>query len=255
MGKNKFWAWVNVGILVSLAYWVIDGSKFSGWYFALLAVPVLFSEIVIKILLLQGVTPVEFASVLPSAWPPSSLDELSHYTQQLKDIGFTQLEDYTLSTDEKQQSVARLFSHPQAFCFAEIGLSENMPMFCSISGHLEGGWNLGVTNMSASTGIAATSHAFLRLPRRLAKCMKGASVELLFATFLDWRKQVSTDLQIDHTNNIQAEDYFANEKSVRNRQRNALTRKSIIWSLIEMWWFTHHPKTEWLGAYKAKSAI
>jgi hypothetical protein len=33
------------------------------------------------------------------------------------------------------------------------------------------------------------------------------------------------------------------------QQQQSLIRKSIIWGLLEMLWFSQNPKSEWLGKY------
>ncbi|MEL6938586.1 MAG: hypothetical protein AAFO84_05270, partial [Cyanobacteria bacterium J06598_1] len=124
-------------------------------------------------------------------------------------------------------------------------------MYCSISSQLDDGWNLGLTDLNAQDVINPFSQAFFRLPRRLTKCIEEPSVSFLFSEFLDWRDQISRGLQLEPAQNTQAEFYFQKERETREEYRHNLLRKSIIWTLFEMFWFSHDQKTEWLGAYKA----
>lgn len=272
MQKAKIFGWAKVGISFAFIYWYF-GWTFLSWslydwvafgraFFIQLPsmlvsmIPaILFFEVFLKGVLLQSVPPLKIIPAEPEFWLSSSLSELSIYTSQLEQLGFVPLTDYTtLMSKKTQRPIVRLFANPHERCFAEVGVVGNLPMFCTISSHLENGWTLGVTNAKASNVLNSTWYAFLRLPNRLGKCVEGEPIESLFRTFLDWRGEILQDLNLEPIQKVNAEVYFKKEQEVRAHQRSALLRKSVFWSFIEMISFSQNPKTEWLGAYKRKAA-
>ncbi|MBE9064860.1 hypothetical protein [cf. Phormidesmis sp. LEGE 11477] len=250
MDATRFLLWAIVGVVIGVASSLLDWQM-SSWTYLISILLLL--EIVIKFLFMWVLSPLKFTTAEPGLWTDAAQEELAQYTTQLNRLGFEQLTDYTIPADEDNKPVARLFVHPQKFCFAEIGKVGNAPIFCSISGQLEKTWTLAVTNTSVSSSTAAVSYAFLRLPHRLFKLRKDASADVLMQTFEDWRSQVSNHLNLGHAKNITAKDYFVREQEARTNQRKALLYKSITWGLIELFWFNLSPKAEWLGAYQEKS--
>lgn len=260
MSKNKLITWT--AFITVFIIWNFRGHSISSLIYLsltkigfpvpivhsiLLVLPlILLLEIVTKLLFLQAMSPLKFVSTQPELWPNLNQDELTHYTSELEQLGFLHLTDYT---SPSIQGMARLFAHPQRFCFAEVGQVGNLPMFCSISCRLEKQWVLGVTNISSNPNLSAISYAFLRQPHNLVKRFENASANLLLQSLLDWREQVSSDLGLELVQDVKAETYFEIERSKRIKQRRFLLRKSIIWGLLEMLWFSLNPKSEWLGDY------
>ncbi|MBH8553393.1 hypothetical protein I8751_13615 [Nostocaceae cyanobacterium CENA357] len=91
-------------------------------------------------------------------------------------------------------------------------------------------------------------YTFLRQPPILVKRFDHPPSELL-KSLLKWHQQVSTTLGVEILKDMTAEAYFAEERRKRMQQRQSLIRKSIIWGLLEMLWFSQNPKSEWLGEH------
>ena len=52
---------------------------------------------------------------------------LNYYDSEFKILGFIKLSDYTAPSIP---GVAKLFAHPEHYCFAEVTFLENTPVFC-----------------------------------------------------------------------------------------------------------------------------
>ncbi len=255
---------ITVFIIVfsSCIAWSIFGNSVSAWIYlsltqinipvpiiqlALLVLPlILLLEVVLKFILWQTLPPLKFIPTQAESWENINQEELTRYTSELENLGFFQLTDYTFPSS---QNVARLFAHPQAFCFAEIGIPRNQPVFCSISCHLENNWVLAVTDISSQTIVWAVWYAFFRQPHCLVKQFEDNSINVLFQAILDWRKQVSRDLDLKVMQDVTVETYFERENRNRKEQRHSLLFKSITWALLEVLWFSRNPQSEWLGNY------
>lgn len=265
MLKTKLIIWAT--IIIAIIAWIFFlGRPISNWVdlsltklgfsaliiqLILLALPlvllvVLLLEGVIKLLLLSVVTPLKIISTQPELWQHLDREQLARYTTELEQLGFIRLTDFTVPPF---LGMARLFVHPQRFCFAEVIHSKELSMVCSIVCHLEKDWSLATTNIPVSDNGSAVSYAFLRQPRMLFKQVENAPSDLLFQSLLDWRERASRDLGVEPIRDISAEMYFEKERNKRRKQRRYLLGKSIIWGLLEMKWFSSHPQSEWLGDY------
>lgn len=266
MSKNQIITWTTLFIAViawnffepyvsSLIYYSLTniGVPFPIVGLILMALPIiLLWEVVAKFLLWQAIAPLKFISTQAEEWTKINQDELNRYTLELERLGFVRLNDYTV---QSSQSMARLFAHPEKFCFAEVGQVSNLPMFCSISCALEKHWVLVVTNISANRIMNAISYAFQRQPRLTIKKIDNGTINLIFDSLLDWREQVANDLGLKLIQDVSAETFFKRDRNVRINQRRSLLRKSIIWALLEMLWFYFNPKSEWLGDYSKKARV
>jgi hypothetical protein len=241
--------WSNIGNPISnWIYWSLTsiGFPIPLVQSILVVLPILLLlEIVVKILLLQSVAPQKFIFTQAELWPHVNQDELNRYTLELEQLGFVQLTDYTLSSPN-QKSLARLFSHPNKFCFVEVFQVGDFPMVCSISCLLEKNWSLAVVNRSI---LSATSYAFFRHPYKLFKKIDDAPVHILFQSLLEWREQVCSNLNLELVQDVRSEVYFDKQRSNHVDRKHTLLHKSVIWALLERFWFFLNPKSEWLGDY------
>lgn len=171
MAKNQIITWTTP--VTAFIAWNFFGSYVSSWiYYSLtnigvpipivrlimMALPIiLLWEVLAKFLLWQSIAPSKFVSTQAEAWSELNQDELNRYTSELERLGFVRLTDYTFPSS---QSMARLFAHPQQYCFAEVGQVSKFPMFCSISCALEKDWCLTVSNISSNRRLSAISYAF-----------------------------------------------------------------------------------------------
>jgi hypothetical protein len=240
--------WRNIGKPIS--NWIYWGLTSIGFpiplvQIILVALPIiLLLEIIVKLLLLKSVSPQKFIFTQAELWPHINQDELNRCTLELEQLGFVQLTDYTLSSSNT--ALARLFAHPDKFCFVEVFQIGNLPMVCSISCLLEKNWSLAVVNRSA---LSAISYAFFRQPRKLVKKIENAPVDILFQSLLEWREQVCSDLNLRLIQDVRSETYFEKQHSNQADRKHVLLRKSVILALLEMFLFSLNPKTEWLGDY------
>ena len=245
MNKTKLITWI-VTISVLFA-WNSIGIFISRWVYAVtvkvgLPLPlvelilfllplILLLEVVTKILfVVLAVPPLKIEQIPASSWSDIDRDEINLYTAALERIGFIHLTDYTISSS---QGMARLFSHPQKFCFAEVGKVSSLPIFCSVSCQLEQQWSLAVSNLAYTSKPSAISYAFLRAPRNLSQRIEHANAELLFRSLLEWRERACYDFE-----DVSVESYFDIQCRKRLAQRRNMLRKSITWGLIEMLLFT-----------------
>jgi len=252
LGILLFWHIVVKPILTLLL--LLAGVSPVVMHVLLLVLPlVLMLEVVTKVVMFQAaLQPLKCIPTQVEDWPKLDRDTLDNYTAALESLGFERLTDYTAPS---VNGMARLLVNPRRLCFAEVGQVEGVPMFCTISGALEGNWILGATNQSSSKTLNAISYAFLRQPQILAKRLKDSPVEELLQSFLDWRQQVVADLGANPVRLQTAEDYFALEQRKRSLQRQTLLWKSMSWCLVEMFVFLLNPRSEWLGKYaKFKSS-
>lgn len=214
----------------------------------LLVLPlVLLLEFILKLLLLSAFRSSKFVPAQPEDWKGFNQDKLNDHTSEFEKLGFVYLTDYTLLS---HQCMARLFVHPQKFCFAELGQHEDFPIFCSISCSFEKQWSLAVTNMRPS----AISFSFQRQPRGLVKHLENKSENLMFQSLLDLREQVASDLGLELVQDMRAETYFELERKRTRDRRRSFLYSSVIWRLLKLLWFSLNPQDEYLGSYSKHKA-
>lgn len=204
-------------------------------------------EIVCRVLFYQVLHPLTYVPANLD-WSQHHKNELVRYTAELEKLGFIKLMDYTAPT---LNGAARLLGHPENFCFAEIGQVGSTPVTCTMFTFLEQQWALRITNMPNQRLVNAVWFAFLRQPQTLGKRREPAtSLKTLLQSLLEWRHQVSKDLNLKVIQEISAETFFASQHQDRRNQRKALNRKSMMWSLMELFWFYLNPPSAWEGNYE-----
>ena len=261
-GAVFFW---NIFLAPMLTIWLRVAGLSPGLIQLLLFLLflLLLLEVMGKILIVQAVSqPLQLVPMQRDAcegdewgdeWDGCDRAALTQNTAAFKQLGFVQLQDFTTPAIK---GGARLMAHPQLHCFVEIGQVQRLPMFCTLGGVLERHWDLNVTNTPAKGKLDAISYAFLRHPQVLTKRFPGAAPEELLQAFLDWRQQVTAELNIQPVPFSTAEDYFAMMQRRQRSRQQALWRKSIIWGLVEAVAFCLNPRSEWLGNYaKAKQRL
>lgn len=212
---------------------------------------VLVYETVGKFFIVQATKFPRFELTKVEDWPHVNLDALAYYTDELQKLGFSQLGDYTAPTIK---GMMRLFSHPELAYFAEVGQIVGHQIFCSVSSELEENWVMATTNFEGTRAARATSHTFMRLPRKIARLIPNATPTVLVETLMDWRSQVTKDLSIQPLKDVSAEMYFA-----RSQERFVKVQHRMLWSSLflrqlEVYFYRLMPPKEWLGDYpKLKS--
>jgi hypothetical protein len=214
---------------------------------------VLIYETIGKFSILQLVKPPQFEATKVENWPHVNLDGLTYYDNALEKLGFTLLGDYTAPAIK---GMMRLFAHPELGCFAEVVQSIGHPIYCEISSELEEGWVMSTTNFESTLAIRSTSHAFLRLPRKLHRLVLGATPAVLFEMLLEWRSQVTKDLSIQPLTDVSVEMFFAQTHKRFTKMRHRIWWSSIAWRRLESLFFRIRPQTDWLGDYpKLKARV
>lgn len=213
---------------------------------------ILVIEIITKLMLLKAVPPFVVNQTSLEAHSHLNLDTelFDYYCSELEAIGFEKLTDYT---SPSIKGMARLFYYPQHNCYAEVGMLAGFSAICSIVSGFEQDWFFAATNNNMSTNMKAISHVFLSLPRIMHKTFN-EEPRILFNSFLSWQSEIKQNLSVEVIAVTDEEMYFAWERGRRKIQRQRLSRKSVIVSLIKMLLFSLNPKSEWMGDYK-KSVV
>ncbi|MEH2416038.1 hypothetical protein [Nostoc sp.] len=216
------------------------------------------TNIIPFIILFEVVAKILFLSTISSKlkFVPTQLEAISQidtkafnsYTNALESLGFTRISDLELS--ESSLTVARIFSHPKHFCFAEVMQAPGRSLvFCAIGSALEKEWSVSFRDNSPTQAIV---YAFLRRPRGIIVVQHGVTPEELLRSHLKFRQKIMRDLNLQLLPDISMEAYFDQSQRSRTRLRKALWRKSVIIGLVEMGLFSlksEAQKSEWLGDY------
>lgn len=231
------------------------------WLIGIL-VPVVTWFIVFSLLLLMFVKPLilqdlskdqEFIPADADEFPQLDINSLQRYTDALESAGFVQLIDFTIVSENR--CFARLFVHPQHYCWAEVSQiffksKKPMPIGASIMSSLEPDWSLSTTDKKVSSFLFGIMHMW-RQPRTLWISKPGISSSKLLQTHLQrLGKIVSTlNLEVTELTDTSPDFYFALEREARIKRKQALQRKNIIVGVVEALLFAVNPKQEWMGEY------
>lgn len=216
--------------------------------FSNLIIIIFLFEVVLKILWLRNYKKPVFILSQPQNHDFLDLEKFNSYTIDLEKLGFVQLMDCSLAS-APTQVMGRFLVHPQEYCFAEIYQIKNMPVFYSISSHLEQNWSLIVSIAQPN----ATSYVFSSQSKNLIKHINdinATSPSILFDILLQWRPKILSKLDINCIQDTSAECHIRWQEQMIQAKKNTLLKKSMILSLIEIIRFNSNPKTEWLGEYK-----
>ncbi|MEH1819855.1 MAG: hypothetical protein V7L31_12380 [Nostoc sp.] len=224
-------------------------------YIFIIVLPfILFFEIFVKILLLSNISrKLKIVPAQSESLSQIDIKTFNYYTNTLESLGFTRISDLELS--ESSLTVARNFSHPKHFCFAEVIQTPGRSLvFCAINSALEQEWSVSFKDNSPNQAIV---YAFLRRPRRITVVQQGVTPEELLRSHLKFRQKIMRDLNLQLLPDISIEAYFDQSQRARTRLRKALWRKSVIVGLLEMNIFAFKSevqKSEWLGDYARLTA-
>ncbi|QLE39159.1 hypothetical protein FD723_00635 [Nostoc sp. C052] len=253
----SFWFIYNafVGKLILHYLLNLEFIPASICYIFIIVLPfVLFFEIFVKILLLSTISSkLKFLPAHLESLSQIDIKTFNYYTNALESLGFTRISDLELS--ESSLTVARIFSHPKHFCFAEVMQTPGRSsVFCAIGSALEKEWSVSFRDNSF---IHAIVYAFLRRPKGIIVVKQGVTPEELLRSHLKFRQKIMRDLNLQLLPDISIEAYFDQSQRSRIGQRKALWRKSVIIGLLEMGLFNFKSevqKSEWLGDYARLAA-
>jgi len=248
---------VHVWKIVAVYYLVFFLTVFIaylwlGWQAAVLvaAVEMFFHIswwIELKSKILQGL-PEEFRCLPTHIEEFSELDlnSLFAYTEELEALGFAKVVDYKL---EVGGGLARVFAHPQYFCFAEVFQlfpvgQDPTPVFCTVHSALEKDWTISTTIVEPD-GI---KHMW-RSPKTLWTYHPQATPAELLEIHLKRRQEMVETLQVKNLTDLSWEFYFSQQQKGSIQRRETFQKKNIVTALIEATLFELHPKSEWMGEY------
>lgn len=248
-----FALWRAIGPQVSSAVFLLLDAphvfpRLTIYLIALLLPLIVLVEVVTKLLLMRSLPDtLVFEPIQLETVPYVDIEALNVYTRYLEALGFTKLYDSQLAGSVS--CVARLFSHSEHRCFADVSqLVGRTPMICSVVSTLEQDWTLSTTDRPTDQ-ISATAYAFLRQPRRLGMYKPGAETQQLLQSHLTFRHQMMADLHLQVLPDVSLEAFLEIGQRGLTGQKQALWRKSILLGLVERLLFSLNPKTEWLGEY------
>ncbi|RUT08163.1 hypothetical protein DSM106972_013310 [Dulcicalothrix desertica PCC 7102] len=186
-------------------------------------------EIFIKLQILQA-TPKNLNIKLVSL---DNIYEVNHvslnqYTRSLKSLGFVQIADF-----QEREAVIRVLWHPEYQCGAEIlqSLNKTSPYtYCGISNIFEQGWAVAFLDNDINQ-IGAYA---LRVPKRLTIFKSKMPLDKLLKLFLEFRKQMMSDLNISIIKDVSIDLYLDVSKKSRRQTRQKIIWTSIIFMFIEM---------------------
>ena len=223
-------------------------------------VPIIFSFVVLLVLFLSAAKPAilkalsQEQELLPLDFyelPNLDADNLALYSHSLESLGFTCLGDYQLNPTSTK-GILRLFSHPEHYCFAEVGqvFSERQlnPTFYTIASAFEQNWSLFHRHHDMSGFLGGLSY-MMRQKRHLWANYSNASPEELLRIHLECRQRIVADLGLRVLTDMSVEAFNSYTRDY------CRTKKSLFVGLIEAFLFSLHPKTEWMGEYASRRKI
>lgn len=195
---------------------------------------------------------VEFLPVHPDEFPELDLNSLEKYTRDLESLGFTKLMDYKLG-GEAVRGLARLFAHPEFYCFAEVNQmfpSGKKPTSVQsvITSYLEQDWSLSTTDRQ-TLGFNSGLIYMMRRPRSLWNSEPLATPTELVEIHLKRRQQISIDLGVSILTDISADAYLAEARKAARDRKEVIKRKNIVVGFWEAFMFAKNPRLEWMGEY------
>ncbi len=195
----------------------------------------------------------EFIPVDADEFPQLDVNSLQEYTDALESAGFVQLVDFTIVSESR--CFARLFVHPQHYCWVEVGQiflksKKPMPIGVSIISFLEPDWSLYTNDIKVSRFLSSIMHIW-RHPRTLWISKPGVTPSKLLQTHLQRRGQIVNTINIEVTEltDTSLAAYFTFQREERIKRKQVLQRKNTIVGVMEALLFPVNPKQEWMGEY------
>ncbi|PSB06265.1 hypothetical protein C7B69_24400 [filamentous cyanobacterium Phorm 46] len=234
-------AWL-IAVLVPVLTWLID--------FVLLLL------LFLKPLLLQDyLKEQEFVAVEPDEFSQLDVKSLQHYTNALESAGFAKFIDFTMVYSKQKPGFARLFFHPQHYCWAEINQTflsgRLMPVAATIISTLEPDWSLSTTDRKTSGFLLGLIY-LLGHPRSLWINQPSVTPSKLLQIHLQRLRQIANTLTLEVTelSDASPDAYFDFQRRERIKRKQALQRKNMIVGIAEVLISAVNPKREWMGDYQ-----
>lgn len=247
-------------------YYLIGILRFlaaPAWLIAVL-VPVLTWLIGFVLLLLLFFKPLvlqdylkeqEFVAVEPDEFSQLDVKSLQHYTNALESAGFAKLIDFTMVYSKHKPGFARLFFHPQHYCWVEVNqmflLGRLMPVAATIISTLEPDWSLSTTDRKTSGFLLGLIY-LLSHPRSLWINQPSVTLSKLLERHLQRLRQIANTLTLEVTelSDASPDAYFDFQRRERIKRKQTLQRKNMIVGIAEVLISAVNPKREWMGDYQ-----
>jgi hypothetical protein len=185
-------------------------------------------------------------------WQDLEIEEsqqLDRWTTEMLNIGFIQVGDYEMKASRYESFTAKVFFNDKNSYFGGIFKVGKRQLFCSLFLMLEQKWSLTVSNNS-DPQLQADNYVFQRLPRHPFKVSPNISPTALYHLLDNLREDLPFPFGVFKiTNNTAMTIMLTAISKGRVITGRRLLPKSMIWLLIEYWWFTSNPRLEWLGNY------
>ncbi|MGL5059248.1 MAG: hypothetical protein ACRC62_04630 [Microcoleus sp.] len=254
-GTQNFWSKIK-NYLISSGLTIVIAFFAFGWQVGI----TLTFFLVICFLWLLSDTKEKVLRSLPDGfdYKPASLHDypllnftwLEQQTQELENLEFVQLIDYTTGANP---AFARCFAHPKHYCYAEVcqvfkANGESFSRQAVIFSALDRRWGLANINreVNITDGIA---YGFWQDGKNIRIYHPISSLDNLLQNHLNWRQRMQADLGITLLTDISWENYVRFEEDAVAYRKQSLKKKILLLAMIEVTRFELNPKSEWLGDY------
>ena len=189
----------------------------------------------------------------PTITTVSEMDEILHFTNELKAAGFVFAADYQVVTEPRSRAMGfvRVFIHPVYKCYAEVTqivnvLNRPRPIACTIISDFGEGWSFATSNREFD-GIAYA----LRTPQSFWSSTPQAHPLQLLEMHLEQRESIAKANGRSVEKELSAEIFQANANALSQLRKANFKRRNILLFIHEADFCTASQKRNWVG--KAKS--
>ncbi len=190
----------------------------------------------------------------PTITTVSEMDEILHFTNDLRAAGFLYVADYQVVTEPRSRAMGfvRVFIHPVYKCYAEVTqivniLNRPRPIACTIISDFGAGWSLATTNREFD-GVAFA----LRTPQSFWNSNPLAHPLQLLEMHLEQRESIAKHTGRAVEKELSVEIFQAHANTLAQLRKATFKRKYILQFLLEADFCSTKQKREWLGNIKTK---
>jgi hypothetical protein len=185
-------------------------------------------------------------------FPNLDIATLNKYTQELIYLGFQPMVDITLEAQGgiSTPGFARIFFHPQYYCFAEVAemfpTNKNLskPMKAGFITHFENDWSYGSTDRDPDS-----ASYMIRRPKRLGVSYPNRRISEIFQAHLLQVQTISQNLNCPVIPINSLEEYFFLQSVISKEIKPHVEKLNIVKGIFDGLMCEISPKYEWLGDY------
>lgn len=251
---------ISLGIFIwwpaFMSFWAVVGISPLQFSVGAMVLTAIILARILKMLILQQVPHTgRLTPTTAAAYPELDRSRFESYTRDLESLGFTRVQDYTLTDDagKTKPNFSRLFFNHKQNC--EVELFQFFPapgkpgtVTCTLNSHFEENWHLSTTNLRPDP-----SNYIIRAPQRLSICLVDANARDLLAKHRFWCEQISQDLGCKVLPCGSWQDYTARSLQTQKDGYHRVKKMNMLKALIEGAIFEQWPRKDlymWLGKYK-----